>query len=112
MLKNIKMITCPKCGCAEIVKEYVDVENYNKPKVHQHTNGTRWEHRAFLCGFEVIYEPNFKRETINNQFECFYDHEVIARKEKEIIDKASVLELLTKNNISERLINKIKLNCL
>lgn len=83
MLNSINTIKCPICGCTEIVEESVDISNWSKPEIRQHCNGTRWEHRKFLCGYKIQYEPNFSKEVTSENSECCYDPIVIERKEKE-----------------------------
>lgn len=112
MLKSIKTIQCPICGCTEIIEEKVDVGHYNTPEVLQHCNGARWEHRKFLCGYSVQYEPNFSKEIESKNSECCYDPEVIARKEKEKADKENIVTLLQDNNVSQVLIDRVKMHCL
>lgn len=112
MLNYIKTVTCPICGCTEIIKEYVEATIYQNPEVNQHTNGTRWEHREFLCGYKVEYIPNFLREFTSENSQCFYDPEVIKRKQKEKEDKENLVSLLEKHNISPTLIERVKMHCL
>lgn len=112
MLKNIKTIKCPICGCSEIIKEEVEISNFAEPSINQHCNGTRWEHRKFLCGYEVNYIPNYCKKFQNEHSECFYDQDVIARKNKEKEDKESLLKILKDNNINQNMINKITMYCL
>lgn len=109
MLKNIKTIKCPVCGCTDIIEESIDA-NYDKTKILQHCNGTRWEHRKFLCGYRVEYIPNYSKEFESK--ECYYDPKVIARKEKEKQDKERLIEILSENNISQVLIDRVKMHCL
>lgn len=112
MLNNIKTAKCPLCGCTEVIEESVDISNYNKLEILQHCNGARWEHRKFLCGYKVQYEPNFTREVESKNSECCYNPEVVARKEKEIKDKENIISLLENNNISQVIIDRVKLHCL
>lgn len=112
MLKSIKTTMCPVCGCGEIVEESIQTSNYNKPEVLRHCNGARWEHRKFLCGYRVQYEPNFSKEVESKNSECCYNPEVITRKEKEKQDKRNVIDLLESNNISQVIIDRVKMHCL
>lgn len=112
MLRNIKTIQCPICGCTDIIEESVDTNNYGKPEILQHCNGTRWEHRKFLCGYHVQYEPNFSKEVENQFSECRNDPKVIARKKKEREDAEMVIKLFKENNISESIIEKVERYCL
>ena len=112
MLKSVKTIKCPICGCSEIVEESIEVSCFNDPKVKQHCNGTRWEHRKFLCGYKVDYIPNYSREIESKNSECVYNPVVIAKKEKEEQDKERLMAILEDNNISQTLINKIESYCL
>jgi hypothetical protein len=89
LLRDIRTIACPKCGCFQIIKEYVDVSN---GKILQHVNGSRWEHRIFLCGQEISYIPNFRDEEISEINVCTHNHEYIQRK-----------------NLEERELNKLKM---
>jgi len=111
MLKNIKTIKCPICGCKDIIEESIDT-NYDRAEILQHCNGTRWEHRKFLCGYHVQYEPNFSKEVENKYSECKNNLEVIARKKKEKLDKENLIKLLNENNISESIIEKVERYCL
>lgn len=60
-LNFIKTEICPKCGCDIITEESIENIDYN---IKVHTNGGRWEHRKFLCGIEICYVPNFRKEEI------------------------------------------------
>lgn len=111
MLKNIKTIKCPICGCVEVVSESVDT-NYNQTEILQHCNGTRWEHRKFLCGYHIEYIPNFSKECENKYSECKNSPEVIKKREKEKKDKDRIISLLEENNISNELIDRVKMHCL
>jgi len=112
MLRNIKTIECPICGCTDIIEESVDTNYYGKSEILQHCNGTRWEHRKFLCGYHVQYEPNFSKEAENKFSECKNSPEVIAIKKKEKQDKENLIKLLNENNISESIIEKVERYCL
>ncbi len=112
MLNSIRTDKCPICGCTEIVEESVNTSNWNKPEVLQHCNGARWEHRKFLCGYKVQYEPNFTKEVVSKNSECCYDPVVIHRKEKEKKDKEELITLLESNNISRLIIDRVKMHCL
>lgn len=112
MLKSIKTNKCPICGCTDIVEERVEVSEISRREIKEHCNGTRWEHRKFLCGYRFQYEPNYSREVESKNSECCYDKEVIARKKKEKEDKERLVELLKENNISEELIDRVKTHCL
>lgn len=112
MLKSIKTTKCPICGCAEIVEESVNTSSWNKPEILQHCSGARWEHRKFLCGYKVQYEPNFTKEVVSKNSECFYDPMVIQRKQKEKKDKEEIIGLLETNNISQVIIDRVKRHCL
>ena len=112
MLKSIKTTKCPICGCTEIVEESVNTSNWNKPEVLQHCSGARWENRKFLCGYKIQYEPNLTKEVVSKNSECFYDPMVIQRKQKEKKDKEEIVELLETNNISQVIIDRVKMHCL
>lgn len=109
ILKNVNTIKCPICGCNEIVNESVKVVNYTgKSSVWEHCNGGRQETRKFLCGYQVTYQPNFKKEIRDKEYECENDEEFIARKQKEEDDKNRVLDILKKEDISENIIERIR----
>ena len=112
MLKNIKTIKCPICGCTEIVEEQIETTCFNEPEIRQHCCGTRWEHRKFLCGYEIEYVPNYSKELVSKGSECFYNPKVIARKEKEKQDREKLVKILEDNNISQKFIDRVKLCCL
>jgi hypothetical protein len=114
MLKDIKTVKCPICGCTEIVSESLDVSQIGplEPQIQQHCNGGRWEHRKFLCGYEVEYIPNYGKENKVSYSECFYDPEVVARKKKLQEDKDRLVAVLKENDISTELIKRVILNCL
>ena len=111
MLKSITTQKCPICGCTKIIEESVETD-YEKTEILQHCNGTRWEHRKFLCGYHIQFEPNFSKESANKFSECRNDKEVIARKDKEKKDKELLVTLLVENNISHELIDRVKRHCL
>lgn len=114
MLNCIKTVQCPICGCTEIIEESLKVSQIGPlaPEVYQHSNGTRWESRKFLCGYKVEYEPNFKREVKVESSECFHDPEVKERKRKLKEDKEQLIILLEENDISKELIDRIRMHCL
>jgi hypothetical protein len=109
MLKNIKTTACPICGCSEIINEYVEVSNFIKPEIKTHGNDTRWEHREFLCGYRVEFQPNYSKEIRSKRSECFYDPVIITKKEKEKQEREDAVNILKANNISQGIINM--LNC-
>lgn len=105
MLKNIKVDKCPICGCTEVIEEFVNVSRYDEPEIQVHSNGERWEHREFLCGYRVEHIPNFMDDRKTNSSECFYDPEVMKRKEKakktaEI--KLALMRALEQDEITEK----------
>lgn len=103
-LRNIKTNECPICGCTDIVSESVETNIFNKIRVH--CNGTRWEHRKFLCGKEICYEPNFSKEfTYGN---CVNDPTYLAFLKKQKEDKEKLLSFCEENGIAEEITNKVK----
>ena len=94
-LNFIKTEICPKCGCNVIVEESIETYNYN---IKVHTNGGRWEHRKFLCGTEVCYVPNFRKEEIRGTCirDPIYLQEVKEKNEK----KKKVIEFMHSINYS------------
>lgn len=104
-LRNIKTNKCPICGCTDIINESVEVNMFKEIKTH--CNGTRWEHRKFLCGKEISYEPNFTRESVHGN--CMNDptHLAFLKKQKE--DKDKLLSFCEENGIGQELTNKLKM---
>lgn len=62
-LNFIETDKCPICGCDIVIEESIETET-GRMGIRVHTNGGRWEHRKFLCGKEIIYCPNFRREEL------------------------------------------------
>lgn len=111
MLKYIKTTKCPTCGCTDIIRERVET-NMDKTEILEHCLGGRWEHREFLCGCHITYEPNFQKEEIANFPYCKKDPVVIAALEKERKEKEELIALLQKqnNDLANALILKIEQN--
>lgn len=103
-LQNIKTIKCPICGCTDIISESLEIDTFGQIKIH--CNGTRWEHRKFLCGKEIRYEPNFTKESLHGN--CKNDPEYLALVQKRKEDKEKLLSFLEENDIDEALSNHIK----
>lgn len=103
-LKNIKSVRCPICGCEVVVGEYV--EFYHNSGIKVHANGMRWEHRRFLCGLEIAFDPNFCKEYTRG--DCKNDPEYIARLQKQKEDKEKLLQFCKEQSLSENLVRKIK----
>lgn len=112
MLNKIKTVECPICGCTTIIEESVKTSSVGKPEILKHCMGGQWETRKFLCGYKVNYEPNYLKEVESSLSECYYNPEVIARKAKEASDKERLIQVLLDNNISEKLVGRIKSYCL
>lgn len=107
-LRNIKTNKCPICGCTDVVSESVEIDTFSKiNKIKVHCNGTRWEHRRFLCGKEICYEPNFSSESIHGN--CMNDPEYQAFLKKQKEDKEKLLSFCEKSGISKEITNKIKI---
>lgn len=104
-LKHIKTNKCPICGCTDVVSESVETDTFNRIKVH--CNGTRWEHRKFLCGKEICYEPNFSRESVHGN--CINDPTYLAFLKKQKEDKDKLLSFCEENGISKELVSKLKM---
>ncbi|KSV57735.1 hypothetical protein [Acetivibrio ethanolgignens] len=102
-LRNIKTNKCPICGCTDVVSESVEIDTFNRVKVH--CNGTRWEHRKFLCGKEICYEPNFCNESTHG--DCINDttYQALLKKQKE--DKEKLLSFCEENGISKDMLRII-----
>ena len=75
-LRSVKTNKCPICGCDTVIAEYIDT-TFDNTEVLEHCNGGRWEHRKFLCGYQVLYVPNFSREETTGN--CRYDPQLIAQ---------------------------------
>lgn len=105
-LKHIQTKKCPICGCNEVVGEYIETCHYKANTIKTHTNGGRWEHKRFLCGKEIIYDPNYRKEYTKGN--CDNDPEYIAliRKQKEEKDK--IYTFCEENGISKETINRLK----
>lgn len=103
-LRNITTTCCPICGCKEIVEEKVDYDNFG---IRVHCNKTRWEHRRFLCGTQIDFEPNFNKEYTRGNCKNDPVYQEKLKKEKE--DKEKLLNYCKENNIDEKIMHKIKL---
>ena len=79
-LRFIKTNKCPICGCDTVVMEYVE-SDFDHTKVREHCDGGQWEHRAFLCGYQVAYVPNFCSEQKDR--DCRHDPRLIEQREKQ-----------------------------
>lgn len=55
---DLKVTSCPECGCLDIVEESLAVSG---GEIMKHTNGGRWENRKFLCGHVVEFVPNYSK---------------------------------------------------
>lgn len=111
MLRYIKTDKCPTCGCTDIIMEKVE-PNFDRTKILEHCSGGRWEHRQFLCGCYITYQPNFKSEEIAKFPYCKKDPVVIAALEKEKKEKEELIACLEKQNseLAKTLIEKIEQN--
>jgi hypothetical protein len=84
ILKFIRTDKCPICGCTEIVEEKIEFSVWGeKREIRRHINGSKWETRKFLCGYEINYSPNFERE--EKVYDCIYNPEI--KKQKQIINE-------------------------
>lgn len=98
ILNHVKTDKCPVCGCEHVIKECIETTSYcGDRKIFIHTNGTRTERREFLCGFETIYVPNFKKENVFTA--CKRDPELVARAEKRKADKELLTKFIRENTI-------------
>jgi hypothetical protein len=70
LMRKLKTIKCPVCGCTKVVRELSE-----KP----HTNGLYNEYREFECGYTIHFCPNFPNVSETKVKECFYDPEVKKR---------------------------------
>ena len=70
--RNLKLEACPVCGCSIVVNEHV--EEY-AGSIRKHINGQTWEHKRFLCGQEVMWEPAFEAVEVSATFHCRNDEE-------------------------------------
>lgn len=52
LLRDIRIIKCPYCGCSNIIREMSE---------KLHTNGHYNEYRRFECGYELWFSPNFMK---------------------------------------------------
>lgn len=102
-LEYIKTEQCPICGCTEVVKEFVE---HDGQTIRTHCNGTRWEHRQFLCGLEMCFVPNFMKETVEKN--CNNDPCYLARLKKAKEDKEKLLAFCRENDIQDAIVNKVK----
>lgn len=78
-LTSIKTEKCPVCGCDTVIREWVDTD-FDNTKIREHCNGHHWEHRKFLCGYQIGYIPNFMAE--EKEHDCQQDPELVKREEK------------------------------
>lgn len=101
-LINITTNKCPICGCDIIVNEYVETFNNS---IRVHSNGTRWEHRNFLCGTEISYIPNFNKECLSGK--CVNDKQYINYLKKVSEDKDKLLAYCKDNDIDESIVEKL-----
>lgn len=67
---------CPICGCADVIAESVKT-CFGENRIWRHTNGRTRECRTFLCGYSIMYNPNFLHEEVVSR--CRQDPEVLAR---------------------------------
>lgn len=104
-LKFIKTDRCPVCGCGIVKSEYIEADCDNKSLL-THAYGGQWEHRQFLCGKEIAYSPNFRKEEIKGN--CKNDPIYIARLQKIKDDKIKLKKFCEDENIDESIINNIK----
>lgn len=101
-LQDIKTNKCPICGCDTVVGEYVD---FNEYEIKVHTNGSRWEHRRFLCGIEICFDPNFDKEYTKG--ECKNNPEYLKMLQKQEDDKKRLVEFCETNDIDKNIIRRI-----
>ena len=106
-LINIKTDKCPICGCTEVVSESVETDIFNRIRVH--CDGSFWEHRKFLCGTEICYEPNFGKEFLHGNCVNDPEYQDFLKKQKE--DKEKLLSFCEENGISKEITNKVKEIC-
>jgi len=98
ILRNIKSLECPICGCSTIIKEEIDVFC---GKVSVHCNGQRWERRTFLCGQEINWIPNFEREEIHKYNICTFNDAYKDKQRKILASKKAVKDFIDTLDIDE-----------
>lgn len=79
-LRHVHTAACPTCGETEVVEERVQVAEGSdgRREVRSHSNRARWEHRRFLCGYGVVWTPNFHRD--EQEYRCPKAPDVSKRK--------------------------------
>lgn len=102
-IKSIKTYYCPVCGCREIVEERIEIFN---GEIRVHSNGGRWEHRRFACGFQIQYIPNFGKEYTETK--CRFDPGELAKREQEKQTKADVMNQIETANCPEEFKNRLR----
>lgn len=90
-LKNLKTTCCPICGESTVINEGLEISKWNKSEIRQHTNGTRWEKRTFLCGYTITYCPNFSRDEPADYTRCSNDPSIKERNTKRKIAHDTVV---------------------
>lgn len=70
-LQDIKQVSCPDCGCTDVVSER---------RENCHINGHWNEYKKFSCGFEYHFSPNHMKAL--KERECTKSSTFVAREEK------------------------------
>lgn len=104
-LNFIKTDRCPICGCSIVQSEWIESEIDGKSLL-THACGGQWEHRKFLCGKEISYSPNFRKEEIKGN--CKNDPIYIARLQKIKDDKIKLKKFCEDENIDKDIVDSIK----
>lgn len=103
---NIEFIStaaCPVCGCKTVVSESVET---SFGTVRRHTNGTKWEHRRFACGYYVHYVPNYGREEVLRA--CSLDPEEKKKKERQAQLKEAVIQKIDDGDCPDEYKERLK----
>jgi hypothetical protein len=97
-LVSLREDKCPICGTHVVIEESVEVEKYGcNPKVREHVNGGKWEHRKFICGLVLSYIPNFGMTEINKYYTCKNDPTLIERNKKREELKEEILMFISQS---------------
>jgi len=95
MLKFVTTAACPHCECEEVVKEEIGISSYpyhQSREIRYHTNGTRWENRQFLCGYELQFVPNYKAEQERHPCTEIKEYRAREKRKDEIRRKIAMLQ--------------------
>lgn len=95
-IRHIRTKLCPVCGCATIVSESVEVD-MDRQLIRSHCNGGQWERRAFACGYETQFIPNFYTE--QKLVNCKNDPEIRKLNEQKKELKQQLLDLIEGSDV-------------